>query len=171
MQQSMQMALHGGAGCPATDPATADPLLGAILTNASLAAMDIADGTLGAPVAPLLQELEVSTQRAATLYALIRDFSPSGDRQGSVNAARGWASCSNRSRWRSKGTAGLVDQRLHAASSGAIRSNAWRKAAAQRRPPARPPEVVEGHPLPRAPAPRPLATMRDSICPPFRSPR
>jgi hypothetical protein len=37
--------------------------------------MDIADGTLGAPVAPLLEELETSTQRAAALYALIRDFS------------------------------------------------------------------------------------------------
>jgi chemotaxis family two-component system sensor kinase Cph1 len=76
MQQSMQLALHGQRLHPGEAPgASADPLLGAILTNASLAAMDIADGTLGAPVAPLLEELETSTQRAAALYALIRDFS------------------------------------------------------------------------------------------------
>ena len=67
MQQSMQMALHAQRLRPSDDPksplpAAADPLLGAILTNASLAAMDIADGTLGAPVAPLLEELESSTQ-------------------------------------------------------------------------------------------------------------
>jgi len=75
MRQSMQMAQHRGRAAAGADPATTDPLLGAILTNASLAAMDIADGTLGAPVAPLLQELEVSTQRAATLYGLIRSLS------------------------------------------------------------------------------------------------
>jgi PAS domain-containing protein len=75
MRQSMQMAQHRGRTQAGPEAAAADPLLGAILTNASLAAMDIADGTLGAPVAPLLEELEVSTQRAATLYALIRSLS------------------------------------------------------------------------------------------------
>lgn len=83
MQQAMQQALHGQRlraddGTPRAD---ADPLLGAILTNASLAAMDIADGTIGAPVAPLLEELESSTRRAAALYALIRHFSGGGDPQ------------------------------------------------------------------------------------------
>ena len=79
MQQSMQLALHGQRLRPGDPPgASADPLLGAILTNASLAAMDIADGTLGAPVAPLLEELETSTQRATALYALIRNFSGPG---------------------------------------------------------------------------------------------
>ncbi len=83
MQQSMQQALHDRRLRPSDDgsPAGPDPLLGAILTNASLAAMDIADGTLGAPVAPLLEELESSTQRAAALYVLIREFSAGGDRQ------------------------------------------------------------------------------------------
>ena len=83
MQQSMQMALHGQRLRPAADGSSTvpDPLLGAIITNASLAAMDIADGTLGAPVAPLLEELETSTQRATALYALIRSFSDAGESQ------------------------------------------------------------------------------------------
>jgi chemotaxis family two-component system sensor kinase Cph1 len=52
----------------------ADEVISAILTNASLAAMDIADARGGPPVAPLLQELETSTRRAAGLYAQIRSF-------------------------------------------------------------------------------------------------
>lgn len=52
----------------------ADEVITAILTNASLAAMDIADARGGPPVAPLLQELETSTRRAAGLYAQIRSF-------------------------------------------------------------------------------------------------
>nr|WP_255719370.1 GAF domain-containing protein [Pelomonas sp. P8] len=52
----------------------ADEVISAILTNASLAAMDIADARGGPPVAPLLQELEVSTRRAAGLYAQICNF-------------------------------------------------------------------------------------------------
>jgi two-component system, chemotaxis family, sensor kinase Cph1 len=51
-----------------------DVVVNAILTNASLAAMDIADGPGGPAVAPLLEELEVSTQRATTLYGQIRNF-------------------------------------------------------------------------------------------------
>ena len=51
-----------------------DVVVNAILTNASLAAMDIADGPGGPAVAPLLEELEVSTQRATTLYGQIRSF-------------------------------------------------------------------------------------------------
>jgi len=53
----------------------ADEVIGAILTNASLAAMDIADGAAGPAVAPLLEELELSAQRAAALYGQIRDVS------------------------------------------------------------------------------------------------
>ena len=52
-----------------------DDVIGAILTNASLAAMDIADGASSPSVAPLLEELELSAQRAAVLYSQIRDFS------------------------------------------------------------------------------------------------
>jgi chemotaxis family two-component system sensor kinase Cph1 len=52
----------------------ADEVISAILTHASLAAMDIADARGGPPVAPLLQELEASTRRAAALYSQIRSF-------------------------------------------------------------------------------------------------
>jgi PAS domain S-box-containing protein len=51
-----------------------DQVVNAILTNASLAAMDIADGPGGPAVAPLLEELEVSTARATALYGQIRSF-------------------------------------------------------------------------------------------------
>ncbi|RTL45688.1 MAG: GAF domain-containing protein [Burkholderiales bacterium] len=57
-----------------TTASEADEVISAILTNASLAAMDIADARGGPPVAPLLQELETSTRRAAGLYAQIRSF-------------------------------------------------------------------------------------------------
>ena len=56
-------------------PREPDEVVTAILTNASLAAMDIADARGGPPVAPLLNELEESTRRAAALYAQIRSFS------------------------------------------------------------------------------------------------
>jgi hypothetical protein len=36
--------------------------------------MDIADGPGGPAVAPLLEELEVATQRATALYGQIRNF-------------------------------------------------------------------------------------------------
>jgi len=49
-----------------------DDVIRAILTNASLAAMDISDGPSDPAVAPLLGELEESTQRAQVLYEQIR---------------------------------------------------------------------------------------------------
>ena len=52
-----------------------DDLVAAILANASLAAMDIADGGAIPTVAPLLEELETSTKRATALYARVRAFS------------------------------------------------------------------------------------------------
>jgi len=52
-----------------------DDLIGAILANASLAAMDIADSGANPAVTPLLEELEASTKRAAALYARVRSFS------------------------------------------------------------------------------------------------
>jgi PAS domain S-box-containing protein len=55
-------------------PHDSDAVISAILTNASLAAMDLADTRAGPPVAPLLRELEASTQRAAALYAQMRVF-------------------------------------------------------------------------------------------------
>ena len=51
-----------------------DAVLNAILTNADLAAMDIADAAGSPPVEPLLQELEASAQRATSLYAQTRGF-------------------------------------------------------------------------------------------------
>jgi len=51
-----------------------DTVINAILSNASVAAMDIADSGSGPYVAPLLQELESSTRRAAQLYRQIRDL-------------------------------------------------------------------------------------------------
>lgn len=68
LEASLELTKHG--------PRPADEVVGAILTNASLAAMDIADGGAGAPpMAPLLQELEASARRAAALYAQVRNFS------------------------------------------------------------------------------------------------
>jgi ABC-type branched-subunit amino acid transport system substrate-binding protein len=51
-----------------------DSVVGAILTNASLAAMDIADAASGPTVAPLLSELEASARRATALYEQLRDW-------------------------------------------------------------------------------------------------
>jgi len=51
-----------------------DEVVAAILTNASLAAMDIADATSSPSVAPLMQELEASAERATALYARFRHF-------------------------------------------------------------------------------------------------
>ena len=65
--------LMAGANQAAGRPT--DAVLGAILTNASLAAMDIADAASGPTVALLLQELEASAERATAPYARIRGFS------------------------------------------------------------------------------------------------
>jgi hypothetical protein len=59
--------LRGDSGPP-------DAVMGAILTNARLAAMDIAEAAGDPSVAPLLQELEASTQRAAALCERLRRF-------------------------------------------------------------------------------------------------
>ncbi|MBK6852289.1 MAG: GAF domain-containing protein [Burkholderiales bacterium] len=69
LEQSLKRAVPRGnlsAGGKA-----GDEVMGAILTNASLAAMDIADNLASPSVAPLLQELEATTKRAADLYGLI----------------------------------------------------------------------------------------------------
>ena len=52
-----------------------DELIGAVLANASVAAMDIADGSSTPAVAALLEEIDNSTRRATTLYGRIRSFS------------------------------------------------------------------------------------------------
>ncbi len=82
LEASMQLAASAQALRQAAGDASpgTDQVLGSILTNASLAAMDIADGAVGTPVAQLLEELEVSTQRAAALYSQIRGLT--GSRSG-----------------------------------------------------------------------------------------
>jgi PAS domain S-box-containing protein len=51
-----------------------DKVINAIMANASLAAMDIADGGAVPEMAPLLEEVEASARRAAALYGQIRAF-------------------------------------------------------------------------------------------------
>ena len=51
-----------------------DAVFGALLANASIAAMDIMDARYGTEIAPLLTELEQSTRRAAALYRQARQF-------------------------------------------------------------------------------------------------
>jgi light-regulated signal transduction histidine kinase (bacteriophytochrome) len=73
LEQSLSVAaLSEGSLLDAHPSPSPDSVINAILTNASLAAMDIADAGASAPVAPLLQELEASTRRATTLYTRIR---------------------------------------------------------------------------------------------------
>jgi light-regulated signal transduction histidine kinase (bacteriophytochrome) len=67
----LEAALRQAARVTSKD---SDEVVAAILTNASLAAMDIAEARGGPPVAPLLHELEASTWRAAALYEQIRNF-------------------------------------------------------------------------------------------------
>lgn len=55
-------------------PGTQGDVMGAILANASLAAMDIADGSSAPAVAPLLEEVELSARRAADLFGRIGLF-------------------------------------------------------------------------------------------------
>ena len=52
-----------------------DELMNAVLANASLAAMDIADGNTAPFVAAQLEEIDRSTQRARALYGRVRIFS------------------------------------------------------------------------------------------------
>ena len=54
-------------------------LVGAIIANAGLAAMDIADGGATPSVAPLLHEVEAATARATALYSRIRLFGKTQD--------------------------------------------------------------------------------------------
>lgn len=62
------VAEAAGAG-PSREP---DAVIGAILANARLAALDIADGRSGEGVAGLIEELKLATQRATAIYAQLR---------------------------------------------------------------------------------------------------
>ena len=76
LEDALQQAGRGGRqDANAESPGSpADQVISAILTNASLAAMDIADSAGGPGVAPLLEEVEASARRAAVLYARIRQL-------------------------------------------------------------------------------------------------
>ncbi|MFN6997269.1 MAG: GAF domain-containing protein [Aquincola tertiaricarbonis] len=78
-RRQLEASLQRTAAEGAAQPVGADEVMRAILSNASLVAMDIADGPVGPDMAPLLQEVEASTQRAATLYGRIRLFGVAGD--------------------------------------------------------------------------------------------
>jgi PAS domain S-box-containing protein len=65
-------ARAGGRAAPGPVAAVEKELVGALVTNASLAAMDIADGSPAPTMAPLLEEVGASTARATALLARIR---------------------------------------------------------------------------------------------------
>jgi two-component system, chemotaxis family, sensor kinase Cph1 len=69
LEASLTSAGRAGRGAAAADP---HDVVGAIIANASLAAMDISDGGTAPSVAPLLQEVQASTARATTLFKRIR---------------------------------------------------------------------------------------------------
>jgi PAS domain-containing protein len=64
LEESLQRATRGAADAE-TD---ADQILTSIVTNASIAAMDIAETANGTSLAPQLEELDASAQRATLLY-------------------------------------------------------------------------------------------------------
>jgi chemotaxis family two-component system sensor kinase Cph1 len=72
-REHLEQALSQAALAGAPDAAQPQQLIDAILGNASLAAMDIADGASGTSLTPqLLEEVEQSTRRAAALFERIR---------------------------------------------------------------------------------------------------
>jgi light-regulated signal transduction histidine kinase (bacteriophytochrome) len=80
LEQSLARASAGtgaGSGPPLgqADEGGADGLLEAVLSNASLAAMDVADGGAVPALVTLLEEIDSSAQRATRLYERVRAFS------------------------------------------------------------------------------------------------
>jgi chemotaxis family two-component system sensor kinase Cph1 len=73
LEEALSFAAVERSG-PDLMPREPDAVIGAILNNASLAAMDMADAAGGAAVAPMLADLEQSARRAALLYARMRTF-------------------------------------------------------------------------------------------------
>jgi light-regulated signal transduction histidine kinase (bacteriophytochrome) len=74
LEQSLSLAARETIPREGPGGRSADELMNAIVDNANLAALDIADAMAGPNVAPLLEELEQSTLRATALYAQIRSF-------------------------------------------------------------------------------------------------
>ena len=76
LEQSLSEARRTGLalGAQGGIPGTSDDVMAAVLANASIAAMDIADGGAGPSVATLLEEIDHSAQRAAVLFGQIHIF-------------------------------------------------------------------------------------------------
>ncbi len=72
LEQSLTEAVPEMSLYASAESVIAKSLTNAIVTNASLAAMDIADGIPGRSIAPGFQEVEQSTQRATRIQAWIR---------------------------------------------------------------------------------------------------
>lgn len=72
MRLEAALTRTGHAAPPQAEAPEAQALVGALIANASLAAMDIADSGHSPTAAPLLQEVESSTRRATALLARIR---------------------------------------------------------------------------------------------------
>ena len=77
LESSLSQAVRAGRVEKSASGASreGDDVIGAILANASLAALEIADTGSGPSVAPILNELENSAKRAAALYEQMRAYS------------------------------------------------------------------------------------------------
>lgn len=75
LEQSLTMASQADAQLTTRETrGLPDEVMGAILANASVAAMELTDTTASIPVATLIEELEASATRAAAVYARLREF-------------------------------------------------------------------------------------------------
>ena len=75
LEGALYMASRADAGAdPDSTSLVPDEVVGAILANARLAALDIAEGVGGGAVATLIEELETATQRATAIYAQLRAY-------------------------------------------------------------------------------------------------
>ncbi len=70
LEQSLSDAALAGLPTRSTDA-----VVRALVANATVAAMDISEGAGATPLAPLLDELQAATHRAAELYAQVRRLS------------------------------------------------------------------------------------------------
>lgn len=76
LEQSLSEAGRAGIGRDPAMPLKREPdeVVGAILANASVAAMELTDTAAAVPVATLIEELEASATRAAAIYGKLKAF-------------------------------------------------------------------------------------------------
>ncbi len=76
-RRHLEDALHEvdrlGSGAE-SDVQSTDNVIGAIVTNTRLAALDISGGSGGPAMAPLIEELETATRRATDIYVRLRAY-------------------------------------------------------------------------------------------------